>query len=375
MVRKYSRKSNRGVYGHESLKAALQSLREGKALRRASIEFGIPAHTLRRHRDKVVKEPGDIKMGRYQTVLPEVVEQELKSHIVEMESKMFGLNVKDVRKLAFDLAEKLQIQHPFNRNNRMAGKDWVQKFMTRLNLSLRYPQGTSIAPASGFNKQQTGKFFELYRTLVEGRDYPPGNIWNMDETGLRTVQTPQKVITERGKRSVGKLTSAERGTLVTMLCACNAAGGFLPPMYIFPRKRMMETLMNGAPPQAVGYASTSGYVDSELFLKWLQHFAQLARPSSENPHIIILDGHHSHKTLAAIDFCRANGIHLLTLPPHSTHKMQPLDRTYFKSLKSTFNSVADNFMVSNPGHCITIHEMARFSGTAYIRYFYTLTFP
>ena len=86
---------------------------------------------------------------------------------------MFDLTVKDVRKLAFDLADKMQIPHPFNKNNRMAGKDWVQKFMTRLNLSLRYPQGTSIARASGFNKQQTGKFFELYRTLVQGRDFPP----------------------------------------------------------------------------------------------------------------------------------------------------------------------------------------------------------
>ncbi|MEW8542636.1 MAG: hypothetical protein AB2693_03800 [Candidatus Thiodiazotropha sp.] len=314
-------------------------------------------------------------MGRYKTVLPGDVEQELKSHIIEMESKMFGLTVKNVRKLAFDLAEKMELRHPFNRNDQMAGKDWVQKFMARHNLSLRNPQGTSIARASGFNKHQVGKFFELYRTLVEGRDVPPGNIWNMDETGLRTVQTPKRVITVKGKRSVGKITSAERGTLVTMLCACNAAGGFLPPMYVFPRKRMTETLMNGAPPQAVGYASTSGYVDSDLFLKWLEHFTKFARPSNENQHIIILDGHHSHKTLAAVEYCRANEIHLLTLPPHSTHKMQPLDRTYFKSLKSTFNSVADNFMVSNPGHCITIHEIARLSGTAYLRYFCTLAIP
>ena len=77
MVRKYSRKSNRGVYGHESLKAALQSLKEAKALRLATIEFGIPAHTLRRHSDKVVKEPGDIKMGRYQTVLLKLLSRSL----------------------------------------------------------------------------------------------------------------------------------------------------------------------------------------------------------------------------------------------------------------------------------------------------------
>lgn len=239
--------------------------------------------------------------------------------------------------------------------------------MARHNLSLRYSQGTSIARVAGFNKQQVENFFGLYRSLLEGRDIPPSRIWNMDETGLRTVQTPRRVISVKGKRNVGKITSAERGTLVSLLCACNAAGGYLPPMYIFPRKRMTETLMNGAPPQAVGYASSSGYVDSDLFLKWLEHFVQYARPSADSPHVIILDGHHSHKTLAAVEFCRAHGIHLLTLPPHSTHKMQPLDRTYSKELKSEYNNVADSFMVTHPGQCITVHEMARLSGTAYIR--------
>ena len=130
---------------------------------------------------------------------------------------------------------------------------------------------------------------------------------------------------------------------------------------------MTETLMNGAPPQSVGYASSSGYVDADLFLK---HFVRSASPSTEKPNIIILDGHHSHKTLAAVEFCRANGIHLLTLPPHSTHKMQPLDRTYFKSMKSAFNNLADDYMVTNPGHPITINQMARLSGAAFLRYFF-----
>ena len=74
----------------------------------------------------------------------------------------------------------------------------------------------------------------------------------MDETGLRTVETPRKVISVKKKRSVGKLTSAERGTLVSMLCACNAADGYLPPMFIFPRKRMNGTPINSAPPSSRG---------------------------------------------------------------------------------------------------------------------------
>ena len=147
----------------------------------------------------------------------------------------------------------------------------------------------------------------------------------------------------------------------------NAAGICLPPMIIFPRKRMVESLMNGAPPQSVGCASSSGWIDAELFLKWLNHFAIVTNASSNAPQIIILDGHHSHKTLEAVVFARAHGICLLTLPPKSTHKMQPLDTAYFKSFKSAYNAAADFWMISHPGQKLSAFEVAGVFGKAYLR--------
>lgn len=67
----------------------------------------------------------------------------------------------------------------------------------------------------------------------------------------------------------------------------------------------------------------------------MKHFVKYAKPSKNERHVIILDGHHSDKTLAAVEYARENGIELITLPPHSTHKMQPLDLTFFRGLKST----------------------------------------
>ena len=46
-------------------------------------------------------------MGRFQNTLSGVVEPELKSHIIEMESKMYGLNMMAFKKLPFNLAEKM----------------------------------------------------------------------------------------------------------------------------------------------------------------------------------------------------------------------------------------------------------------------------
>lgn len=186
----------------------------------------------------------------------------------------------------------------------------------------------------------------------------------MDETGITNVQRPFKIIATKKQRTVGKVTSGERGTTVTVIYAMSAVGAYLAPMFIYPRKRMIAALLNGAPPQSVGYTSASGWTDSDLFIKWLENFVGFTIASKNNPHIIILDGHHSHKTLSAITFARDNGLHLLTPPPHCTHKKQPLNRTYFKSLKSSYNVAADSWLVSNPEKRITFYDMAGILGTA-----------
>jgi len=40
----------------------------------------------------------------------------------------------------------------------------------------------------------------------------------MDESGISNVQKPGKVLATKGCKQVSKMTSAERGTLVTVLC-------------------------------------------------------------------------------------------------------------------------------------------------------------
>ena len=148
---------------------------------------------------------------------------------------MYGLTTGDVRKLAFDLAEKANIQHPFK--NGMAGRDWLRGFMARHpEISLRRPEGTSLNRAVSFNREIIAEFFRVYKGLIGSGEYTPRQVWNVDETGITPVQVPAKVLATRGKRCVGKITSAERGELVTVVAAVNAAGQYLAPMLVWPRK-------------------------------------------------------------------------------------------------------------------------------------------
>lgn len=64
----------------------------------------------------------------------------------------------------------------------------------------------------------------------------------------------------------------------------------------------------------------------ELFLKWFQRFVKFAGASKEIPILIILNGHKTHnKNVELIDFALENGVVLLCLPPHYSHRLQPLD--------------------------------------------------
>lgn len=166
---------------------------------------------------------------------------------------------------------------------------------------------------------------------------------------------------------VAKISSAERGETMTIVCAMSAAGNFVPPALIFPRKRMKAELMDGAPPQSIGMISDSGYMNTSLFLDWLKHFEAHVRADADHPVLLIMDNHSSHRSLEAILFCRENNIHLLTIPPHSSHRIQPLDRCYFKALKTFYATECDRWLTNNPGRNITHFQIARILGRAYER--------
>ena len=147
----------------------------------------------------------------------------------------------------------------------------------------------------------------------------------MDETGVMTVPESGKVIASKGKRVVGKIASTEKGCTVTAVATVGASGRSLPPMMIFQRQRMNDRLVTGCIPGTAGFVSPNGWMDSTLFPAYLDHFIAHVRPTVEKKALVILDDHVSHRSLEAVTKARDNGIILLSLPPHTSSKMQPLD--------------------------------------------------
>ena len=337
----------RGAYGLDNINAAVANVRSGEmSKRKAEAVYGVPRKTLTRHLQGRVKSPGTL--GRFNTVLSVAFEKALAEHAAELQQMLFGLTIADFRKLAFDLAEKLNVDHPFNKESKKAGRDWLLAFLRHHpELSVRVPEPTSMGRAVGFNKPHVDKFFNILKTELQKNGVTAERLWNADETGITIVHRPGKIMAKSGVKQVGKITSAEKGETVTVMCAVNGAGTYVPPMMIFKRRRMNELLLKGSPPGTIGSVSPNGWIDGDLFLKWLKHFVAHVKPSAENKVILVVDGHASHKTLAAVEYARDNSVVMISLPPHSTHHMQPLDKTIFGPLKTAYNVSGESSRQTN----------------------------
>lgn len=287
---------------------------------------------------------------------------------MKMSSKLhYGLTNVAARKLAYEYAKKLGLRYPNSwEKNKIAGREWLIGFMSRAkDLSLRTPEATSLSRGTSFNKTNVETFFAKLQAILERYKFPPENIYNADETAVTTVHKPPKVISIKGQKQVGQATSAERGQLVTMCNFVNAVGNTIPPVYIFPRVKFKTPMLNGAPPSSLGLSYQSGWMTSDNFLHAMQHFIKHSKASVDNPVLLILDNHESHLNINVIDEAKNNGVHMLTFPPHCSHRLQPLDVAVYGPFKAAYNVAMNNWMINNPAKTVSIYEVAEISGIAF----------
>ncbi|XP_043465707.1 uncharacterized protein LOC122500710 isoform X2 [Leptopilina heterotoma] len=333
------------------LKEAITSVKKGTGIRKAADDFKVNYQILRSNINCSKENSYKVFSNEQETALMK--------YLLKSSAMFYGLSTRDVRCLAFSFAKRLNLSMPKSwEDNKIAGADWLIGFMKRhSDLSLRKPQATSLARATSFNRHNVSMFYGNLAVVMDELKVLPQHIWNMDESGVTTVQRPERVIAQRGVKQVGKLTSAERGQLVTIALAVSATGSSIPPFFIFPRVRFQPRFLDGASPGSTGTANISGWMNADSFLMFLQHFQSCIGASKDQPKLLLLDNHESHLSIQALDYCVEHGIHLVSFPPHCTHKLQPLDRSVFGPFKSAVNRSFDAWMRNHRGRTITIADI------------------
>ncbi|KAI9064706.1 DDE-domain-containing protein [Trametes sanguinea] len=222
---------------------------------------------------------------------------------------------------------------------------WVDRFRARHPEDLGFKTPKKLAPerARCFNPTVVSEHFRELKEIMEQYQYKPSNIYNMDEKGCQMgggrEKSGRKVFFGREDNACYQIRSDDL-ELVTMLECVSADGASLAPTFIFAGGTYDLAWFNQEDVPfgrkvTVG-TSENGWTNDKHCLKWFEEsFVPQARAragSPDEPILLIFDGHGSHVTKDMRDLADKYDIHLYCLPPHTTHKLQPLDVGVFGPL-------------------------------------------
>ena len=100
-----------------------------------------------------------------------------------------------------------------------------------------------------------------------------------------------------------------------------------------------------------------------IFETWFSnHFLVYAPPS--RPLLLLMDGHAS---LVFVNRAAEEQIIVFCLPPHSSHKTQPLDKGVFSPLKENWREECHLYVQNNPGKVVTRYSFSEIFKKAWMR--------
>lgn len=153
------------------------------------------------------------------TALSIEMEKKLSDYVLRASEIYHGLSPREVRRLAYQFTVENNATVPDSwTRNQQAGPDWLSSFLKRnRTISIRRLESTSLARMASFNKENVKIFFEKLKHVLDRTKVEPGDVWNIHETGLTTVQKPGKILAKRGQKQIGFVTSGNR-------CSCCCVG-------------------------------------------------------------------------------------------------------------------------------------------------------
>jgi hypothetical protein len=175
----------------------------------------------------------------------------------------------------------------------------------------------------------------------------PDQMLNMDETGFcsRPMKAKKRAIVY-SKKCATKAAFREEKDLnhVTLVATINLLGQRLKPLYLITNKVTIRDpelhLMSSG---LALYETTKGYQNRHSMQFYIQ---EVLAPYCENlrnimrdpalPVFLIMDNCSCHNKPELLGLYASHNIHIIWLPPHSSHFLQPLDLGLFGELKRRY---------------------------------------
>ena len=159
-------------------------------------------------------------------------------------------------------------------------------------------------------------------------------IFNMDVTGFAQKNKTRKIIAVTASKNVW-LKSVEASFHITIV-ACVSANGFsVPPLFVLLGRQLNHVSMDQFYiTRRTVTVATKGFVNSNIFIKLLDHFSSNVPNHVRRPISFVYDGYSSHYNTDHVEKSIEFIIILVILTSNYTCPIQPLDKSVFKPFKT-----------------------------------------
>lgn len=324
------------AYTEQDLQDAIAKYHRGRgSIRSISREFGIPTTTL--HHRIHGTQTRSIGAEPLQ-ILSRVQEDHLSQWVLTQVALGVPPTHAQIRAFA---SRVLQAQ---GATRTTVGKGWMTRFLRR-NPILRTQRARKIDSV-----RINGATDSIIRSwwprlnIPAIKDIPPAHRYNFDEVGIMEGQGINGLVVGSSQtRAVQRKVHGSRAWTSFLECI-SATGVALPPAVIFKGKSIQQQWFPIKKEEIETWKWTStdkGWTNRAVALEWLETvFIPRTQPQDHSQkRLLILDGHDSHTTTEFMWECYKNNIHLLFLPPHTSHVLQPLDLSVFSPLKTTYRKL------------------------------------
>lgn len=319
------------TYTEDDINSALHAVVNGESVRKAALDFGIPRATLGNRINGHLSHKKGFK--HMQKIAP-IQEKQLADWILVQESLGTSPTHRQIREIGESLLD-------IRGSDSSLGKRWVQNFLSR-NPEIKTKRQFKIdsARVSGATVDIISQWFPKL-DLPAIKHIKPKNRYNMDEAGIMEGQGLNGLVLGSAEyRIIQKKEPGSRNWTSLIECV-SAVGKALDPLIIYKGKSVQQQWfpVDLTPYKDWNFTATdNGWTTNATCLEWLKKvFIPQTTPSQSNEaRLLILDGHGSHETTEFMIECFKHNIHLLFLPPHTSHILQPLDLSVFSPLKRSY---------------------------------------
>ena len=355
----------------DSITAALQdlSLQTKPNISATARQYNIDRTTLSKRYNGVAS----TKQEQYENsrLLAPEQEQELLNYINTMSERYLPPTPAMLRAFASKIA------------GREVGKDWFYRFCKRNSavLDKRYLTAMDAARQKADSIQSYKVYFTFLKEKIAQYEIQSDNMYNMDKKGFligflgKTKRIFTKETFNRGKLKGHKQDgNRDWATILATICA---DGTWLPPAIIYSAVtgNIQDSWVQDFDShnhQAYFASSPTGWTNEALGYAWLtQIFERHTQAKARRQwRLLFVDGHGSHINMRFLDWCIAYKILVAVYPPHSTHRLQPLDVSLFSPLAIAYSKQLDQEIHESQGlSSVTKRDFFRLFWPAFINSF------